>query len=96
MIGLSAMECRHALQIKWPPVSTFALIRKHKLSKTRINRSYKVTPKYLHLKISRKTWLNFCGCRKKKNYFVTPRVQFICIQEEQAKDGAGRENGHRT
>jgi len=31
-----------------------------------------------------------------QDYFVTPRVQFIRIQEEQAKDGAGRENGHRT
>lgn len=24
------------------------------------------------------------------------RVQSICVQEEQAKDGAGRKNGHRT
>lgn len=30
------------------------------------------------------------------HYFVTSRIQFICIQEKQAKDGAGGENGHRT
>lgn len=40
--------------------------------------------------------VEFLWMQEKKPYFVTPRVQFICIQEEQAKDGAGRENGHRT
>lgn len=85
MIGLSAMEYHHALQIKWPPVSTFALIRKHKLSKTRINRSYKVTPKYLHLKISRKTWLNFCGCRKKKTILSHPEFSLSAYKRNKRK-----------
>lgn len=74
MIGLSAMEYRHALQIKWPPVSTFALIG-----------SYKVTPKYLHLKISRKTWLNFCGCRKKKTILSHPEFSLSAYKRNKRK-----------
>lgn len=88
MTGPSAMEYHHACQRKWPLVSIVALTQKYSPSKKCMFCSCKTEPNTL------KTSTHVDAVERE--YFVTHRVQFICIQEEQAKDGAGRENGYGT